>query len=1085
MDDSKLIAMPKVYLDEYFPVHEINRLAKPERSAYKPIYQMQKWFARRSSSVFRALLLAACLPAKPPEEYRQLARSELKAQNGGREPDEGEIKEFARLAFLMAEFYRNHQHDPRTKDKIVLDPFMGGGTTLVEAARLGMKPIGIDLNPVAWFITHTELAAIDVNAFLPAYRRLEARVAADIKKWYGTACPNCGGQAEIIYALWVKHAACTTCDQPVRLFSRYVITTKQLRIPYIKDVVCPACSDPAQGDYKLFDWELEKVSYVHRGEDHQLRASDGSDAGENRPRTQNRPTRYAYAAWGSPVRCPHCGQEVRPRERCEFQSRSRTGRGESRAGLSLRLQLQPVMLADGSPWCFGKTQVRDRRKNRWEITGRVRDKRVSLSVLCSPFDGEVFEFRGKLPDVIGWRGRQFRPKQGPQRKGRYTCAPPDNDCRPGDQRAAGHANKLIDFLKRRPGHPVETDLLGRPLRDPLPLELFAIQGYCSKCAASAAGLDMKATNYKFYKRPDQADLALLRTVEAEWERCKETTLAGCWPKDPIPYGMNTYLNNGSIPIHGYAHWIKLFNCRQRLCLATIVAGIKAEPDRSLRAALAAGLINLLSNYNTFTMWNWAAEKVEGIFFNHAFVPKAQPCELNPWATPFGRGSYPKVVAQMLRGFAFRSAPFDCAQVPASNKAGSTNGKHPHRNPFVEDRYQNGQAFAVLSHSQASRFKRRCLEIGGGWHAFADLRHGHLSSRPNGPRKHGTHSGGFAGGVPYLFQGHSFVWDGFDHLRLHSINVPADYERFLNLDRAAATLWADSSDLRYIKDQSVDLVVTDPPFGGNVNYSELADFFYVWLALILKRLYRGPAGEDIFNHRESLLLPYPPTEAGIKPDEDGYCETRSRPILQTPKAQEVVANPTQGKTAAHYSRRLRSVFQQCRAKLKPDGLLVFTFHHAELAAWWAMLNALLDTGFYLEATYPIVGESAAVAYQLKPLSVSMDIIHVCRQRSARAVAPVTWDELKEEILRAVRWHRAGLERNLGLGGRLPLLDVRMLLLGKGMELYSKHYGRVNFPKDFLGTNLPPTAPPSTHGAASQELWAVLHAIHALIDDLTAP
>lgn len=91
-------------IEESFPIVEINRLAVAERSAFKPIYQMHKWFARRASCVFRAILLGALKPAGTD---------------------------------LMAEFYKDHTHDLETNGKKILDPFMGGGTTVVEALRLG------------------------------------------------------------------------------------------------------------------------------------------------------------------------------------------------------------------------------------------------------------------------------------------------------------------------------------------------------------------------------------------------------------------------------------------------------------------------------------------------------------------------------------------------------------------------------------------------------------------------------------------------------------------------------------------------------------------------------------------------------------------------------------------------------------------------------------------------------------------------------------------------------------------------------------------------------------------------------------
>ena len=125
-------------VEESFPVVEINRLAIPERNAFKPIYQMHKWFARRASCVFRAILLSAMKPAGTD---------------------------------IMEEFYKDHTHDQDTNGIKVLDPFMGDGTTVVEALRLGCHVIGIDLNPVAWFIVKTEVGYQSVKGSFQAIGR--------------------------------------------------------------------------------------------------------------------------------------------------------------------------------------------------------------------------------------------------------------------------------------------------------------------------------------------------------------------------------------------------------------------------------------------------------------------------------------------------------------------------------------------------------------------------------------------------------------------------------------------------------------------------------------------------------------------------------------------------------------------------------------------------------------------------------------------------------------------------------------------------------------------------------------------------
>jgi adenine-specific DNA methylase len=71
-------------IEEDFPIVEINRLAVPERNSFKPIYQMHKWFARRASCVFRAILLGALKPAGTN---------------------------------IMEEFYKDHTNDPDTNGK--------------------------------------------------------------------------------------------------------------------------------------------------------------------------------------------------------------------------------------------------------------------------------------------------------------------------------------------------------------------------------------------------------------------------------------------------------------------------------------------------------------------------------------------------------------------------------------------------------------------------------------------------------------------------------------------------------------------------------------------------------------------------------------------------------------------------------------------------------------------------------------------------------------------------------------------------------------------------------------------------------
>ena len=129
---------PKTCLEVDFPILSVNQVAIIEGNAGKPIYQMSKWWARRRSSVFRSMLIAAA--TKSPEDKSHAAK------------------------LVWESYYANHQKKGTFKNLKVADIFMGGGTTLVEGSRLGMQMIGNDLNPVAWFVVKQELANVDIDA---------------------------------------------------------------------------------------------------------------------------------------------------------------------------------------------------------------------------------------------------------------------------------------------------------------------------------------------------------------------------------------------------------------------------------------------------------------------------------------------------------------------------------------------------------------------------------------------------------------------------------------------------------------------------------------------------------------------------------------------------------------------------------------------------------------------------------------------------------------------------------------------------------------------------------------------------------
>jgi hypothetical protein len=224
-------------------------------------------------------------------------------------------------------------------------------------------------------------------------------------------------------------------------------------------------------------------------------------------------------------------------------------------------------------------------------------------------------------------------------------------------------------------------------------------------------------------------------------------------------------------------------------------------------------------------------------------------------------------------------------------------------------------------------------------------------------------------------------------------------------KGAAVLQCSSTDLVHYDTGEIDLVITDPPFGGLLHYSELADFFYVWLRLPLKEKYPIIFGPEY-----------------------------------TPKSMEAVANRAREPEDpdGYYQRLLTACWKEAHRVLKPGGMLAFTFHHSEDAPWVSVLESLFDAGFYLEATYPIRSDETKGDGEFGSKTIEYDIIHVCRKRTEEP-KEVSWGRMRREVLADVRQLQGMLENHARAG--LPAADLQVIRRGKALEYFSRHYGKV--------------------------------------------
>lgn len=110
------------------------------------------------------------------------------------------------------------QHYTKEGD-IVLDPFCGSGPTPIEAIKLGRKSIGVDLDPIATFITRMTAIPVDISKIKPTFEEIKKNCKEQIEELYRTKCRKCSGNGSTICTHWENsiplkiYYYCYTCKK--------------------------------------------------------------------------------------------------------------------------------------------------------------------------------------------------------------------------------------------------------------------------------------------------------------------------------------------------------------------------------------------------------------------------------------------------------------------------------------------------------------------------------------------------------------------------------------------------------------------------------------------------------------------------------------------------------------------------------------------------------------------------------------------------------------------------------------------------------------------------------------------------------
>jgi DNA modification methylase len=195
----KLMAIPSEGGYHQFDVEFANEIAHLEsfnKHLYRPNSYLHKWWARRCGTTFRLLL-------------------------------QNLVGDSNRKTFYSA---------GGLEGKLILDPMIGGGTTLHEAIRLGANVIGYDIDPIPILQAKASLNSIELSRLKPAYSEFHSRLEKRIGPLFVSACPKCDEKSELRFTI---HGLKKRCQcRNVIIVDSYILREESAKE---KIRICPDC----------------------------------------------------------------------------------------------------------------------------------------------------------------------------------------------------------------------------------------------------------------------------------------------------------------------------------------------------------------------------------------------------------------------------------------------------------------------------------------------------------------------------------------------------------------------------------------------------------------------------------------------------------------------------------------------------------------------------------------------------------------------------------------------------------------------------------------------------------------------------
>lgn len=171
----------------------------------------------------------------------------------------------------------------------------------------------------------------------------------------------------------------------------------------------------------------------------------------------------------------------------------------------------------------------------------------------------------------------------------------------------------------------------------------------------------------------------------------------------------------------------------------------------------------------------------------------------------------------------------------------------------------------------------------------------------------------------------------------------------------------------LDDESLEAVITDPPYYDAVPYSDLSDFFYVWhkraLKSLMPELYRTP----------------------VTPKTDELVQ----------QSEKVTPAERRKKTKDFFEAGMKQAFQEISRVLTSDGIGGVMFAHSSTAAWEALIRGMIESGLCVSSSWPLHTERKGRLRANNSAALASSILLVCRKRLTSATVGL-WDDVRKEL-----------------------------------------------------------------------------------------